>query len=111
MLVSFARQSVDVVEPSWVDDRGTLRPDYDEPLSSVHYAPVIVSPGASSEDLQARLQNTIRWTVYADQGVVASNKAAVIFDGVAYAIEGETAKWQQPSGGPKTVLSLVDWEG
>lgn len=111
MLVSFARQSVTVVEPSWIDDRGTLRPDYDTPVSSIPYGPVIVSPGASSEDLQARLQNTVRWTVYADQGVAASNKAGVVFDGVMYAIEGEAALWQQPLGGPKTVLSLVDWEG
>ena len=111
MLVSFARQAVTVIEPSWVDDRGTLRPDYDSPISSAVYSPVIVAPGASSEDLQARLQNTVRWTVYADQGVVATNKAGVFFAGVLYAIEGESALWQQPTGGPKTVLSLIDWEG
>lgn len=105
-------EGVTVIEPSWVDDRGTLRPDYDTPLSSTVVSGCSVQPGASSEDLQNRTQNTIRYTVFVKRIVPVSDHAAVVFEGIRYSLSGSAAYWKSPSGAvSNTTLNVVDWEG
>lgn len=105
-------ESVVVVEPSWVDDRGTMRPDYENPVSSTVVDLCSVQPGASSEDLQNRTQNTIRWNIFVRRIVPVSDHAAVRIGGTDYAMSGSAAYWKSPSGAvSNTALNVVDWEG
>lgn len=105
-------ETVTVIEPSWVDDRGTMRADYDNPESTTPVTGCSVQPGASSEDLQNRTQNTIRWTVFARKIVRVSDHAAIEYAGVRYSLSGSAAYWKSPTGAvSNTTLSVVDWEG
>lgn len=105
-------ESITVVEPSWVDDRGTMRPDYESPVSSMVVDGCSVQPGASSEDMQNRTQNTIRWTVFIKRIIPVGDHDALMFDGVLYQLSGSAAYWKSPSGAvSNTTLQLVDWEG
>lgn len=105
-------ESVQVVVPSWVDDRGTMRPDFDNPASVTPIDGCSVQPGASSEDLQNRTANTIRWTVFIKRIVPVGDHDALMFDGVLYQLSGSAAYWKSPSGAvSNTTLQLVDWEG
>lgn len=104
--------SVTVIEPSWVDDRGTMRADYDNPVSSTPVSGCSVQPGASSEDLQNRTQNTIRWTAFIRKITPVSDHAAIEYGGTRYSLSGSAAHWKSPTGAvSNTTLSLVDWEG
>lgn len=112
MLPSWATQTVTVVEPTLVDDRGTLVPDYDVPASETVVPGCSVHPGASDEVLAARQGVAVRWTVYAPAGVVVTAHSAVRLDGRLYAVDGEPARWPSPTGGlDHVVLLLVDHTG
>lgn len=111
-MLSIMRQSVELVEPSWVDDRGTPTADYDAPLSRRTVNNCSVQPGASSEDLQNRTQTTIRCNVYLPGDVPVSDVAQVIHKGTKYSINGGIEEWDSPTGRlSHKVLNLVDWEG
>lgn len=105
-------EPVTVIEPSWVDNRGTLVPNYDAPLSVETVELCSVQPGASSEDLQNRTQVTIRKSVYVNRIVQVSDFAAVEHLGVRLLMFGSAAHWRSPTGRvTNTVLNLIDWEG
>lgn len=105
-------ETVQVVVPTWVDDRGTPKADFDNPVSVTDVVGCSVQPGASSEDLQNRTQNTIRWTVFIKRIVPVGDHDALLFDGVLYSLSGSAAYWKSPSGAvSNTTLQLVDWEG
>lgn len=112
MLPSFASQTVTVIEPSWRDVRGTQTADYDHPLSATVVTGCSVQPGASSEDLQARTQATIRHTAYLPPGTPVTRHTAVVYAGERYSIEGVPAVWPSATGRlDHTVVSLIDWKG
>lgn len=113
MLPSFASQTVELVEPALVEDRGQQVPDWDAPPASVTVVPgCSVQPGASAETLDARQGVTVRWTVYAPAGIPATAHTGARYDGVLYAIDGAPARWPSPTGGlDHVVLLLVDWQG
>lgn len=113
MLPSFATQTIDVVEPALVDDRGRLVPDWDAPPASTTPVPgCSVQPGASSEVLDAREALSVRWTVFAPAGTVLTAYSAVRYAGVLYQVDGEPQRWSSPTGAlDHLVVLLVDWRG
>lgn len=111
-LPSWASDTVEVIEPAWVDERGTATPDYDNPTSTTPVPGCDVQPGASGEDLAARQGVTIRHTVYAPPGTAVNALSAVRYEGTVYAIDGEPMRWKSPTGAVSHVLIyLIDWKG
>ncbi len=112
MLMSFMRQEVTVVRPSWLDDRGTLVPDWDEPDSTQVVKGCSVQPGASVESLGGRQGVTIRWTVYMPPGVDMSAHDGILYEGKRYQIDGVPRPWQSPTGRLSHIeVLLIDWQG
>lgn len=113
MLPAWARQSIAVVEPALVDDRGTMVPDWSAtPVSEVTVPGCSVQPGASAEVLEARQGVSVRWTVYAPASVALSAHSAVRYAGRLYDVDGEPQRWPSPTGAlDHTVILLVDHEG
>jgi hypothetical protein len=112
MLPSFAKETVTIVRPSWVDERGKQIPDYENPAETVTLANCSVQPGATSEVLEGRQNSTIRFSLYAPPGTVIGAQDAVIYDGVRYAVDGAGQSWKSPTGAVSHVVAaLVDWEG
>lgn len=112
MLPSFAAQTIAVVEPTMVDDRGTMVPNYDTPASETTVTGCSVQPGASAEVLAARQGVSIRWTVYAPAGVAVTAHSAVRYAGRLYDVDGEPQRWPSPTGALNhTIVLLVDHEG
>jgi hypothetical protein len=113
MLPSFATQTIEVVEPTMVEERGQLVPDWDaEPASVTPVPGCSVQPGASSEDLAGRSNVIVRWTVYAPPGIPVTAHSRVRYDGRLYSVDGEPARWPSATGAlDHTVLLLIDWEG
>lgn len=113
MLPSFATQTIEIVEPHLVDDRGKQVPDWDaEPAAVTPVAGCSVQPGASAEVLTARTAVTVRWTVYAPPGLPVTAHSGVRYAGRLYQVDGAPSLWPSPTGGlDHTVLLLIDWEG
>lgn len=112
MLPSFADDVVQVIEPSWFDDRGTATADYNTPASVTPVPGCSVQYGASSEDLAGRTNLTVRYTVLAPPGAPITEHSAVEFEGVRYSVEGMPARWKSPTGAVSHVsVLLVDWRG
>lgn len=112
MLPSWATQTITVVEPTLVDDRGTMVADFDNPASETVVTGCSVQPGASAEVLAARQGVSIRWTVYAPAATVVTAHSAVRFGGRLYDVDGEPQRWPSPTGAlAHTVILLVDHEG
>ena len=113
MLPSWATQTVTVVHPAMVDDRGTMVPDWSAtPVSEVPVPGCSVQPGATAEVLAARQGSSIRWTVLAPPTLVATARDGVRFEGVLYQINGEPQPWPSPTGGlDHVVLFLETHEG
>lgn len=112
MLPSWATETVTVVEPAWVTDRNTQVADYDHPASVVAVAGCSVQPGASAETLAGRQAVVARWTVFMPEGTAPSPQAQVIVRGVRYAVDGQPAVWDSPTGAlSHVVVLLIDWEG
>lgn len=110
MFVSFARETVVVVEPVIVEQRGKKVRTY--PDTGVSVAGCSVQPGASSEDTALRENVTIRWTVFMPPNVRVSAYSKVIVRGRAYQVEGEPQEWRSPTGRVSHVaVYLVDWKG
>lgn len=110
--VSFAQDTITIVEPSIVDDRGTERPDYDNPAARHAVKGCSVQPGANVETLGDRQSSVIRWTVYAPDGAPVRANSCVEFEGVRYSVDGEPQRWRSPLGrASHTMISLIDWQG
>lgn len=113
-MISFATQSITIVRPTMIDDRGTPVPDYDNPASTQVIENCSVQPGspASSEALTARQGVTVKWTVYAPPRLTIDAHDAVEYEGVRYSVDGDPAHWPSPTGLlDNTVISLIKFEG
>lgn len=112
MVASWARQEVTVVEPSWVDDRGTEVPNFDDPVSETDVEGCTVQPGASEEALAARQGVTIRWTVLAPPDTIVTAHSGVRYNGHLYQVDGEPLRWSSSRGRlDHVVMYLVDRQG
>lgn len=111
-MFGFMTQSIEVVTPGVIDDRGTEVPDWEHPASVVTVAGCSVQPGGSTEDNSGRSNVEVRWTVYAPGGAPGTAHSGVRYAGVLYRVDGEPARWPSPTGGlDNVVYRLVDWEG
>lgn len=111
-MLSFARETVTVIEPGWRDDRGTAVRDYDDPESTRELRGCSVHPGAHDLDTAGRTSAAIRFTVYAPAGAAVGDFAAVEYRGTRYSLESPPAVWSSPTGAlSHVVLRLVDFEG
>lgn len=112
MLVSWACDTLRIIRPSWVDDRGKLVPDYSHPAAAFDVPGCEVQPGASTEDRAGRQSSIVRFTALAPAGTDAQARDVVEYRGVRFAIDGAPHHWRSPTGAVSHVsLSLVDWEG
>ena len=112
MLPSWAADTITIVRPSWVEERGKKFPDYRAPAETVTVTGCSVQPAGTSETLTARQAESVRLTVYAPPGTVIGAHDAVDFDGVRYAVDGRSQAWRSPTGAASNVIAyLVDWEG
>lgn len=111
-MISFADDTVEVITPSQVDDRGTLVMDYDRPESVVEVKGCSVQPGASAEDIAARSHVTIRHTAFLPADAPVAYLDAIKFEGVRYSIDGAPVLWKSPTGQVSNkVVYLIDWKG
>lgn len=111
-LLSFMKQSVTVVTPQMVDDRGTLVPDWSVPGVETVVEGCSVQPGASSEVMAARQAVTYRWTVFAPAGTVIGPYDGVLVGGQLFQVDGAPKVWPSPTGRVSHVeVLLLDWEG
>lgn len=111
-MISFANDEITVIDPTWIDDRGTRTPDYDNPAATRVVKRCSVQPGAATEELQARTHVTIRHTVFAPKNTVVDEHSGVKFEGVRYMVDGVPGRWKSPTGAvSNVVIALVDWEG
>ena len=112
MLPSWAADTITIVRPSWVEERGKKVPDYRTPAETVTVTGCSVQPAGTSETLTARQAESVRLTVYAPPGTVIGAHDAVEWQGVRYQADGGGQQWQSPTGAVSHVVAaLVDWEG
>lgn len=113
MLPSFAADTITIVEPVLVDDRGTTVADWTQPpASETEVTGCSVQPGASSEALGGRQGVTVRWTVYAPLSAPVTAHSGVLWHGTLYQVDGEPARWASPTGAlGHLVIVLIDQEG
>lgn len=113
MLPSWASDTITIVTPVMVTERGKSVPDWSQsPDASTVVEGCSVQPGASAEDIAARQGVTVRFTVLAPPGTFTLPHDAVIFQGVRYAINGAPAAWSSPTGAVSNVaIYIMDWTG
>lgn len=106
-------ETVTVVEPVIVEDRGTSLPDWSQdPASSTEVTGCSVQPGSSSEDLNGRLNVDVQWTVWMPPGTSIGPHSGVIVRGTRYSVNGQPKSWNVASMGlDHIVVELVDWHG
>ena len=111
--ISFMRQTVEVVTPALIDDRGTITPDWDAPPANVQVVErCSVQPGASAEVVAARQNVVYRWTVFMPASVVIGPHDGVRVGGVLHQVEGGPKVWVSPTGAlDHAEVYLIDWTG
>lgn len=108
---AWAMQTVTVIKPTMVDDRGTPRPDYDQPAQRFDVS-CRVQPRGAEEALDGRTSNIIRWYVFAPADTDLTHLDAVEYLGVRYAVDGDPMRWFSPTGRVDYIrASLIDWQG
>lgn len=110
-LPKWARQSVEIRQPTWVVDRGVQKTaTYTGAKTTV--TGCSVQPGGSSEDLSLRQHTTVRFTLIAPEGTEINEHTEVTFNGVAYSVDGAPEVWPSPTKRLNHVKAiLVDWRG
>lgn len=110
MLPSFAKQTVTVLRPSYVEDeRGNLVPgEYQS-----HSVPrCLLQPGASTEFTDGRDTVAITATLYLPPGADIQPGDRVKIDALTYEVDGEPQRWESPTGRVShTVAFLKTWKG
>lgn len=108
-----AQESVTVLEPVMVDDRGTLVPDWTQPpASSTTIAGCSVQPATSTEDMSGRQQVAVRWSVWLPPASPVTAYSAVLWGGVRHLVMGEPARWTDPLGNYSHMhLEMEVWHG
>lgn len=111
MLPSWARDTITVIRPKWVTERGKRIPDY-ERGERIQVDGCSVQPAGTEETLAGRQASTVRLTVYAPPGTLIGPHDAVEVDAIRYRAAGAGQAWRSPTGAVSHVIaSLVDWEG
>lgn len=112
MLPSFAKQSITIVRPTFIDERGSLVPDWDNPEKTITVDGCSVQPATTSLSQDGRVLGiSDGWTAYLPEGTDVQAGDRIIFDGNAYEINGEPREWVGPMQTSHIQLNLLRWEG
>ena len=111
MLPSWADDRVNVIEPTWVDERGKQVAVYpDVPGTPVDGCSV--QSGAATTQLQMRDNVAIEWTAFVPPEATITRHAQIKWQGEKYKIDGIPLPVRSPLGTlDHTVLPLIRWEG
>lgn len=112
---SFARDQVTILSPAWVNDRGTLYPDWDNATETAANR-CLVTPLQGDELVAAGGANRtgveMLWKLFLPPGVSITAQDRVRFRGVDYEVHGEPMRWPSPSRAlDHTEVYLKRWEG
>lgn len=112
MLPLFADETIYVISPTIVDDRGTPRETFDEEAPGTPVEGCVVQPGTSVELVAGRNNVVVRYTVMAPPGTVVTEADAVRYNGELFHVDSRPAVQSSPSGLlDHVVILLIDWEG
>lgn len=111
-LPSWAADTVTIIRPSMVSERGKDRPDYNSPASTETVGGCSVQPAGTSENLSGRQASLSRLTLYMPAGTEVGAHDMVLWQGVRYHATGASQAWRSPFGGVShSIVSLTEWEG
>lgn len=112
MLVSWASQTLTVVSPIFIDDRGKKVATFPPDAPRREVPGCDVQPGGSSEDLALRQNLIIRFTALLPAGAIVSESDQIIYQNRPFAIDGAIEDWFSPTGAISyRKLVLIDWKG
>ncbi len=106
------KETVKILTPVMVDDRGTLVPDWSQPPSVVTSYGWSVQPVSTSERLGERQQTSIKLRAWGNPGDEIPAHCAIEWRGKRYALDGASKHWHDPLGNlSHRVVDLIRWEG
>lgn len=112
MLPSFVRQSITIVRPTFIDERGSLVPDWDNPEKTIEVDGCSVQPATTSLSQDGRVLGiSDGWTAYLPEETDVQAEDHIVWDGNTYEINGEPRKWIGPMRTSHIQLDLIRWEG
>lgn len=97
MTISFKNQTVTVIRPAWVNERGTLIPDWGN-VTEHTVTGCRVQPAAGDEVHGLRDAVINRWNLYAPPAADIEATDRVRYAGIVYDVEGEIRRWPSPTG-------------
>lgn len=93
-----AGETVTILTPVMVDDRGTLMPDWARDPSRREIVGCAVQPSSSGEELGGRQQTEARLRVWLPALAVVSAVCRLEWRGVVHAVDGPPQIWRDPLG-------------
>lgn len=96
-MIAVKRQSVTVLTPSWVSDRGRLVADFTAPTSTV-YDGCSVQPMAGEELHDERQGAVSRMRLIGPSTMALTHHDRVVHDSLTYDVEGPPQHWPSPTG-------------
>lgn len=110
MLPSWADDTVTIVEPVWVGERGKRVATY--PGRGVEVSGCSVQPGGSTTDRDGRINTVFDYVALLPAGTPVTRLAKIQFEGDDFKIEGRPNRWKSPTGAVSHVeLRLIAWDG
>lgn len=112
MLPSFCNDDVVRIRAAQVNQRGTIVLDWSD-VQQVTISGCSVQPSSTSRDFDGRTtQVTDRWDLYAPPGSDLRAGDRIVWNGIAFEIDGAPMPWKSPTGSVSHVLAhLVEWSG
>lgn len=112
MLPSFCKQTITVIRPGTKEVRGSVVPDFDNPISETEVTGCSVQPASASLSEDGRVLG-ISEGLTAYVPITADVKAGdhIIFEDETYEINGVPKHWVGVSYIEHYVLNLIRWEG
>lgn len=97
MPISFLNQTVTVIRPAWVSERGDLVADWinatEHPITKCRVQPVVGDEIRNNRDAVIT-----RWTLFAPTGADIESTDRVRHAGTVYDVDGDIRRWPSPTG-------------
>ena len=92
------RDSITVVRPETIDDRGTPVPDWSDTTETV-WSGCRVQPRVAEEETARGRQAVVSfWTVYGPYDMDVDEHDRIVWGAATYEVHGHVRKWQSPTG-------------
>jgi hypothetical protein len=113
MLPSFADETVEIIRPTWVIERGSKKPDYNQPESTFLISGCLVDRQQHAhKDRLGRQEIEIRLVLFAPPNSDIRTYDRIKHGGIVYDISGAPHNQKSPTGlVSHTTVDLVVWEG